>query len=180
MAAMLALLASPATLAADFCKFYSNLNWTGSTKTYDLPDSESYSGYSWGAIGIRRIGSELSSSATPVYKNAESVRIRAYDSDVVLYVFDGDHFDGKFQAVRVSKGNEAIWNYGSMRNAIRSFICQRDDFIPASFSGLTDFLKNSLLPSYVMADPITAMIHEAVLTQKSRFYSISLKRGRLS
>lgn len=167
-------------IAADFCRFYSNNNWTGKSKTFDLPQSGSQSGNSWGATSIRGAGkSELTSA---VYENAESVRIRAFDSDVVLYVFNGDHFDGEFQALRVHRGNERDWRYGSMGNKIRSFICQRDDFIPANLSGLTEFLRNSLLPSYFIADPITAKIHDAVRSQKDRFYNgkIDLKYGRLS
>jgi hypothetical protein len=167
-------------IGADFCRFYSNNDWKGTSKTFDLPQSGSLSGNSWGATSVRGAGkSELTSA---VYENAESVRIRAFDSDVVLYVFSGEHFDGEFQALRVNRGNERDWRYGSMRNKIRSFICQRDDFIPANLSGLTEFLKNSLLPSYFIADPITAKIHASVRSQKDRFYNgkIDLKYGRLS
>lgn len=170
---------SPAS-ATDYCQFYSNDDYTGSSKTFNLPQSGSLSGQNWGATSIRGIGkSELTSV---VYENAESVRIRALDSDVVLYVFNGEHFDGEFQVLRASRGKEIKWRYGSMRNKIRSFICQRDDFIPANLSGLTEFMKNSLLPSYFIADPITAKIHEAVRSQKDRFYNgkIDLKYGRLS
>ncbi|MDQ3564974.1 MAG: hypothetical protein M3436_12810 [Pseudomonadota bacterium] len=62
------------------------------------------------SLGLAFIGPRYQISGPFVVShNAESVRIRALDA--CFYVFDGDHFDGKVQAVRVSRGNEvlAIW-----------------------------------------------------------------------
>ncbi len=180
MVVSIALMTSP-VWAEDFCRFYSGNEWNGTSKNYPLASSGSLSGYNWGATSFRRTGKELKNTNSIVYKNAESVRIKAQKSDVVLYVFTGEHFDGKFQALRVKKGSSNFkWKFGSMRNKIRSFICQRDKFIPPSASAVSAFLNNHILPMSFIADSITAMVHERVKKEKKRFYSISLKRGRIS
>lgn len=163
--------------AADYCRFYSNSSYDGSVATYTLPDERF--GKPYGAVSLRRTGAQLKDGPPAVYRNAESVRIRASESDIVLYVFEGDDFDGKFQAVRCGRGKTCRWRYGSMRNRIRSFICQRDDFV--STASLDELLENQLLPSYLLADPITAEIHDGVRTQRRRFLRdrIDLKHGRL-
>lgn len=170
--------------SADHCAFFANDNFSGPNATYDIPNSGSHSGYSWGPTGVRRVGSHLNSSGNPIYDNLESVEIRAQDSDVSLYVFEGAHMDGVFQAVRCRQGNTCRWRFGSMKNKTKSFICQRDDFVDTSnaLGAVAAVMSNSLIPSYLFADPMTAVIHEGVRTQRTRFYGneIDLRRGRMS
>ncbi len=175
--------ATPSAASADYCAFFAGNDWNGASSTYDLPSagSDSYSGYSWGPVSVRRVGSMIDDAGNPIYDNLETVEIRAMSTDVSLHVYSGSHFDGTFQTIRCKKGSVCRWRYGSMKNNVRSFICQRDAFVDASAGAgaLTQVLQNSLVPSYLLADPITAQIHDGVKTQSHRFYSLSLERGRM-
>ena len=83
-------------------------------------------GKPWSNVSRRFEGENLRRHAPAIYNNLQSVRITAMGSDVTLYVYDDDNFNGTFQAVRVKKGSIGIWDFGSMRNRVRSVICQRD------------------------------------------------------
>jgi hypothetical protein len=139
-------------VAKDNCRIYSGINQTGQSKQYDLPDAgDTFDVKSYGASSVRRPGSMLKSDAA-VYKNGESIRITAQDSPVVLFTFMGDNFDDKFQAVTCPEGNICNWTYGSMRNKIRSFTCQRD--YPLDENRPLDALYNHEIPTASIAEKI--------------------------
>jgi hypothetical protein len=172
-----------AGFAQDQCEFFSDKDQRGERVNYLLPDSN-VAGQSWSNVSRRFEGANLKVHAHAIYKNLESVRITAMNSDVTLYVYDGDNFNGKFQAVRVKKGNVGTWNFGSMRNRVRSIICQRDPRLPASngvSALLTGFPKNHMIPTSLLADSITATVHDAVKSQRKRFYHhrLDIKQGRI-
>lgn len=182
-----ALLALPSTLlissvaGADQCSFFSEPDFSGVSADYNLPRSGSHSGYAWGSTSVRMLGADLNRPGNAVYENAESARVKAEDSDVVLYVYRGEDFDGMFQALRCSQGNTCDWRLGSMRNRARSFICQRDDLVhtPQNVS-MAEVLESDLLPTALFADPISARIHGKMKEGDNSFHQLSLERGRIS
>jgi hypothetical protein len=142
--------------------------------TYNLPDS-SLSGRQWGSISIRRLSKHLN----PKAKNSNSLRISDDNSDLVLYRFKGDEFNDVFQALRVPKGQVYWWKYNAN---VGSFILQRDAFIDIQGNVAQlplKLMQNHLIPTNMLADRITGVIHDSVKTQSGRFYSLSLKRGRI-
>lgn len=146
-------LCSAASWAGDSCRLYSSLNSAGGSQTWDLPGvSETYSPAWWSTSSRRAIGSELAAS---VYDNAESVRIEAFDSNVELYVFTGDAMDGIFQRIFCEQGNVCTWNFGSMRNQVRSMSCQRDFGLPLE------------IPTRDIADAITEGLDSELPTSSS-------------
>ncbi|WP_297772795.1 hypothetical protein [uncultured Roseovarius sp.] len=151
------------------CEFFSDDNWNGSRVIYNLPDGN-LAGQPWSNQSRRFDGANLSQYARAIYKNVESVRITAGDSDVSLYVFDGEDYNGRFQVVRAAQGDTARWRFGSMANKVRSVVCQRDVFDAPS------------IPTSLIADAMTARIHDAVSEQRHRFYNhrIDIRQGRLS
>jgi hypothetical protein len=169
--------------AQDKCEFFSGLDRTGDSVTYTLP-SENVAGQPWSNVSRRFEGANLKVHAPAIYSNLESVRITANDSDVTLYVYDGDNFDGRFQAVRFAQGGVHHWNFGSMRNRVKSIICQRDPRLPAGqqvVELLVGFQDNHLIPTSMLADAMTAEIHDLVRSERSRFYDnkIDIRQGRM-
>jgi hypothetical protein len=161
-------------------------NAPGAAQTYGLP-SNSRSGHQWGNISDRRVSSNLNDAT----KKANAIRIQAPNSDVVLYRFAGQRFDGKFQAIRVPRGG-VIWRrFGQAGDThLNSFIFQQDAFIdtsnpdPEALSKLLE--KNHLIPTYTIADRITAVVHDEIKLMRNRkaihggLNSVQLRRGRLS
>lgn len=167
----------------DRCEFFSDKNQKGAKVSYNLPNAN-VADQPWSNISRRFEGANLKKYAPAIYKNLESVRITAMDSDVTLYVYDGDNFDGRFQAVRFSRGGTHIWNFGTMRNRVRSIICQRDARLPANqgvIALLGGFQNNHLIPTSLLADSITATVHDAVKAERKRFYNhrLDIKQGRI-
>ncbi len=169
--------------AQDRCEFFSDEDQKGANVNYNLPDAN-VADQPWSNISRRFEGANLKQHAPAIYNNLESVRITAMDSDVTLYVYDGDNFDGRFQAIRVSRGNIGTWNFGSMRNRVRSIICQRDARLPANAGEielLGGFQNNHLIPTSLLADSITAQVHDAVRAERDRFYDhrLDIKQGQI-
>jgi hypothetical protein len=126
MAGALTLGAASVASAADNCQFFAEDHQEGAVATYNLPAVAESSGTSWyAASSIRRSKNSLPDDG-PVYNNAESVRIVAHDSDVHLYTFTGDYFDGDVNVRRCEKGHTCAWTFGWMANKAHSFICQRE------------------------------------------------------
>ena len=171
-------------LAQDRCEFFSDLDQQGARVSYNLPDAN-LATQPWSNLSRRFEGANLKVHAPAIYRNLESVRITARDSGVTLYVYDGDNFDGNFQAVRIDRGTVGTWNFGSMKNKVRSIICQRDERLPAStdiFAAITGLQDNHMIPTSILANALTAAVHDAVRTQRGRFYDgkIDIVQGRLS
>lgn len=161
-------LADPAQGRAG-CEFFSEGDWTGGRVVYNLPNIN-IGGQPWSNVSRRFEGANLKRYATAIYKNAESVRITADGSDVTLYVYNDDNYKGRFQTVRAREGGTIRWRFGSMANEVRSIACQRDDFdAPA-------------IPTSLVADAMTARVHDKVRQDRSRFYDhrIDIRQGRLS
>ncbi len=123
--AVLATVLGTQSASADYCRIFSGLNQTGGQYTTALPAHEdTFSPDWWGSSSRRRGGTGASGTW---FENGESVRIRAVNSTVVFYVYDGSRMDGDFQAVRCPKGQVCTWNFTWMRNNMRSFNCQREE-----------------------------------------------------
>ncbi len=158
-----AALAAHTAHAADYCRVYSGNHQTGTSYDVDLPAVDAtYSPLWYGSSSRRRTGAEKSSIW---YENGESIRIRAMESDVVFYAYDDDWMNGDFQAVRCKKGNTCIWNYGWMRNQMRSFNCQRE------FSG-------GQIPTNEIADELTIQL-DTELPKSSNIKNSWIRYGKL-
>jgi hypothetical protein len=165
--ALIVALAFPGSAFADYCQMYSGVNQTGSSYKVNLPGVEgTYSPVWWGTSSRRAIGEELNYSGSPVYKNMESVRIRAMDTGVRFYAYTGDNMDGVFQVVGCSKGHTCTWTFGSMKNRARSFNCQRD---------LDSWV---VIPTVDIADTITQEL-DAEIPKSSKIDNSTIKYGRL-
>ena len=151
------------------CEFFSGRDWNGDRVVYNLPEAN-LAGQPWSNVSRRFEGANLKQYAPAIYKNVESVRITAQGSDVSLYVYDGNDYNGRFQVVRASEGDTIRWRFGSMRNKVRSVACQRDDFDAPS------------IPTSLIADAMTARVHDEVRKERHRFYDqrIDIRQGRLS
>lgn len=109
--------------AADWCEVYSEA-FTGSQHQTSLPEAN-FNNDEWSNFSVRRVADEL--KIYNVFHNVSSAKIRAYDSDVTLYAFTGDNFDGKVSPLHCEKGRVCTRQFGSeMNNNIGSFICQRE------------------------------------------------------
>jgi hypothetical protein len=174
---------SSSASAQDKCEFFSDRNQQGARVNYNLPDAN-VADQPWSNISRRFEGANLKQHAQAIYNNLESVRITAMDSDVTLYVYDEDNFNGRFQAIRFLRGNIGTWNLGSMRNRVRSIICQRDARLAADagvIELLGGFQNNHLIPTSPLANSITATVHDAVRAERGRFYDhrLDIKQGRM-
>ncbi len=168
----------------DGCTFYSGENWTGDSVRYEMPDRPL--GESWGSYSRRFTGENLRlPGGRAIYDNLESVRIDSKGTGITLYVYTGENFDGTFQAIHVEQSDVPYkWNFGSMSNRVRSVICQRDERLNRG-AGLVNLLagfeNNHLIPTSIIADNLTASVHDAVNSQRHRFYNhrIDIKHGRI-
>ena len=176
-------LGTPAAASTDSCRFFANADFRGDQEVFHLPWSPP-SGLAWSGTSVRRTGDQLDREGA-IYRQAEGIRIEARRSDMVLYLFDGDNFDGKFQAFRCNQGSRPCIRRltTNWRNRTRSFICQSDDFV--SLDGLDslqeELQRNHLIPTALMAAPLTAQIHDAVRAPTGgpiRIRSTRLKYGR--
>jgi len=153
-----------AAFAVDYCRVYSGPSQSGAGYNVNLPAlSDTYDPNWYGASSRRRTGAEANSSW---YKNGESLKIRAMDSDVVFYAYTGRWMDGDFQAVRCKEGNVCTWNYGWMRNQMRSFNCQRE---------LNSFFE---IPTNEIADEITLTI-DSELPKDGNIKNAWIRHGRM-
>lgn len=164
---VLSITALPAVgLAADYCRIYSGSNQSGASHLVNLPAVDATHSTVWWSTSSRRaIGDELDYAGGPVYENAESLRIRAFDSDVAFYAYTGDNMDGVFQVVRCSQGHTCNWTFGSMKNRVRSFNCQRD-------------LDGVEIPTADIADTLTAQLDNEI-PQSGKIDNSTIKYGRL-
>jgi hypothetical protein len=153
--------------AADYCRIYSGPDQTGSSHLVDLPGlQETYSPVGWSTSSRRAIGEELHVTDGAVWRNAESLRIVAVDSAVSFFGYTGDNMDGVFQVVRCAKGNTCNWTFGSMRNEMRSFDCQRD-------------LGGVVIPTVDIADNVTEQLDDQA-EANSQIETSDLKYGRIA
>lgn len=173
-ALVLALSTAAAAANSGHCEFFSERDWRGASVRYNIT-GENVASQPWSNVGRRFEGANLKTHAPEIYRNAESVRIVAGDTDVALYVHDGDHFNGKFQVVRAPAGGVVTWNFGSMRNKARSVICQQE---PAQGNQGRDVIR---LPLAGLAEAMTEEVHALVDRDRSRFYdhNIYIRQGRL-
>jgi len=155
------------------CEFFEDPNRTGASVRYNIT-GENVASQPWSNVGRRFEGANLKVHAPAIYRNLESVRVVGGDTPVALYVYSGDHFDGTFQVVRAPAGGVANWNFGSMRNKTRSIICQQE---PEGGGGRQVFT----IPMSMLADVMTAQVHDMVDREKHRFYNhdLDIRQGRL-
>lgn len=150
--------------AADYCRMYSNLNQTGATHTVTLPAvTDTHSPVSWSTSSRRAIGEELDGNSA-AYESMESIRIRAVDSAVFFIGYNGDNMDGLFQVVECSKGSTCDWNFGWLKNQLRSFNCQRD-------------LPGATIPTRDIADAITSELDSQI--PGGQIETSTIKYGRI-
>jgi len=153
--------------AADSCRIYSGSNQSGSSQVYDLPGiDDTYSPVWWSTSSRRAIGEELDVPGSAVYENAESIRLVAGDTAVSFVAYTGNNMDGVFQVVHCDEGHTCNWTFGSMKNQLRSFDCQRD-------------LAGPEIPTVSIADGLTEQIH-ANLQAKDDIDTTQTKYGRLA
>ncbi len=123
--------------AQDRCELFDSANLTGTAKTIGMSGPVTGSSFTgspgngvWGNTSSRASGPMLGS----MNNAATSLRIRAVDSDVALYYFDGDNFNGQGEVMHCKKGLVCSVNLTGMNNRTSSVICQREFFRKAKVS----------------------------------------------
>jgi len=132
----------------DAVTFYTLPNLAGTSQTYWAPAVEHSYIESWANTSVRRNGGSL--TAVGIYSDISSISVRAMDSDIAVYLFEEENFQGKGCAYYVLKGtSKNIMSLGSFDNKAKSFIIQREfgrkqEYLP----GIAAFneLNNPVIP----------------------------------
>ncbi len=126
----LILLLGPSIAFADWIQIYQHGNEGGSSWRLYLPSpgSDYLSNINYWVGSVRRIGSQIQSKSGGVfYHGASSFRVWAADSGVTLYLFEGNHFDGRMLRYHVPKGyTGVIYDSGWFNDRLGSFIAVRE------------------------------------------------------
>ncbi len=160
-AAAPSLMASRAT-ATDYCRFYEDLNFYGDEYTAYLPGVEDSLVDDWSSTSYRRSAEDFAGYHTEGHTQlygTSSVHVHAIDSDVTLYLYTGDHFDGTVYPFDCPRGSNCwISDLGWLEDSMGSFICQRE--YPA---GLDDLEFNTVeLPTLEIAEGFDGGIRASV------------------
>lgn len=123
-------LLGPTAATADWIQIYQHVNEGGQSWRLYLPDpGHNYvPGADYLVGSVRRIGSQVHAQSGGVfYHGASSFRVWAADTDVTLYLFEGDNFDGRMLRYHVEQGTTGvITNPGWFNDRLGSFIAVRE------------------------------------------------------
>jgi hypothetical protein len=173
MKTLIALMAGALTLgaasvaSADNCQYFADKDQEGTYTIFPLPAVAESSGTAWyAASSIRRTKNNLPANG-PTYGDAESIKIVAKDSDVRLYTFTGDYFDGDVNVHTCEQGHTCSWNFGWMANKAHSFICQREHEV-----------GKMLLPTSPIGNDMAKMLDDK-LESSSKIEDSATRYGRM-
>ncbi|BBM84200.1 hypothetical protein [Candidatus Uabimicrobium amorphum] len=142
MRIILCILICSSALYADWVQIYEHSHERGRSWRLHLPvlGKNYLPGNNYHVGSIRRIGSQIKAYNGGIfYRKASSFRIWAVKSDITLYLFDGDHFNGQMLRFHVKKGHsKAIITAGWFDNRLRSLIAVREKEGKTPLEQLTD------------------------------------------